>query len=96
MPNRVISVYWKKQKYGDSITGKWYYFTEMEDLVEAIKSFEPKLKAPVITEEKTDLGVQACIDHVNKKAELIGKHKGADNAMATLLKTVAQELYQYL
>lgn len=38
-----------------------------------------------------DKGVQACIDHINKKAARITKPE-----LATLLKTTAQELTQYL
>lgn len=97
LPDRVITAYWKKGKYGDSKTSNWCYFDGVEELVDIIKlSCEKPQSKAIVTEVKTDGGVQACIDHINKKAEYAKGIKGADNAVVAMLKTIALELEQYL
>ena len=93
----VISAYWKKGKYGDNKTSQWNYFNDVDELIEIIKlACEKPISKAIVTEVKTDGGVQSCIDHINKKAEYAKSIKGADNAVVTMLFTVAKELEQYL
>lgn len=49
-----------------------------------------------VNREFTKTGTQPCIDHLLRKAETIGRLAGADHKSATLLRTVADELKQYL
>lgn len=93
----VLTVWFRHQKYCFSTQNIWRYYTDYPELLAIIyEKLNPSSKAVSINQyTQISDAVQKCIDHINKKAELIGTHKGADHATATMLKNIAYELEQY-
>lgn len=92
----IIIIYFKRQIYNHNINDKWLHYGDLEGLFSIIDIIlQPKGQKPSNTVELSDKGVQAAINHIKNKVEIISKQKG-NNAQAMILKTVAQELEQYL
>lgn len=104
LPKRgVITVWWQKGKFCNSNGGQWRRFddkynavAELTTIINALLNPKPKSKPKAKELPSSENGVQKCIDHLLKKADLISSKAGADHKSATVLKTTAQELYQYL
>lgn len=107
LKDRIITAYWKKHRVGDNKLTKWSFYKDLPDLIKIIERVDVDTQVKLVdianespakqrTEIKQDGGVQACIDHINNKARIAAGIKGADNAVVTILKTVALELEQYL
>ncbi len=78
--------------------GRWYVHNkgqEVEKMLELTGYYKKHAVEPVIAPVAINNGTQQCIDHILKKVATIEKVKG-NNAVATILKTVAVELQQYL
>lgn len=74
--------------------GNWYIHNKGQE-VEKILELTGFYSKPVPAAPSAN-NVQKCIDHILNKAEKIGSQKGADHATATILKSIAVELEQYL
>lgn len=90
---KTITFYPGPLKY--NFRGNWGIYTKKTIGVLIISLFGfNTVKAP--EQPAVVNNVQKAIDHILAKAAKIGTAKGADNATATMLKTVAAELEQFL
>lgn len=104
--DRVITIYWKKKKYGDSKTQAWSYFRDLPALIEILNKVDmgeiielpsvSEIKVPVIgIIQDQENRVQQCIDHIREKRAKVELIK-PNFAMITMLDNLALELEQYL
>lgn len=94
-----ITFWFKKRKFKSNTGSTWGYFKDITDIVKIIEgACQPKSrKTFVVTPTpEDDKGTQKCIDHILAKASRVEKIKGESNAIYNILKTVAQELEQFL
>jgi len=85
---------WHVQDASDSFDANY-----REDCIDAIKSYHLQFHRGLIQipdEYKMPNDVQKCIDHIMKKAQAIDGSEPYNVSKKMILKTVAQELQQYL
>jgi hypothetical protein len=108
LPGRlVITVFFKKRIFKTNEAKKFRRFSDDKDIVKIISALgNIKLKqsigpgipepAPVQQPSGENTGVRACIDHIENKYQVFIKGNEMENKTAVMLKTIKQELFQYL
>lgn len=98
LPGDLVLTFWfKKRKWKSNKRKEWRRFADTQDAIGVINGLgEIQMrKAVVVAENAPNNTTQLCIDHINKKIELLNKNK--PNAVAlTILKALTFELEQYL
>ncbi len=108
LPDRVLSFWFRKRKYGDNRTGQWKKLTGLNIVTDIRNTIDLYLKpVPVISPTKgkiikefDDKGTQACIDHITRKILIVENNSQESQQVKTkltnLLKNVSEELKQSL
>lgn len=96
----VLTFFYRQQKYHLNTSNAYVKFTPGKEIDVISKYYQGAPQRAIREAEKvtevTDKGTQACIDHLNRKQEIILKNNPDDHKLLAFCKTLANEFQQYL
>jgi hypothetical protein len=101
LPGELVLTFWfKKRKWKSNTSKQWAHFADTQDALKVISGLgDVQMRKPLVATDLVPVtetnNVQSCIDHIKAKIDKIELAKG-NYAVITMLKTVADELQQFL